>query len=171
MARSGTFQALSSLGFAGGYSIEHVVKSQELWRLFAIAPFSENGTMAIRNIDAAQQFLEGRMDFSSVVGFIKQFETTKVMTYIESMDLKTIMEHPYFLAGVGVTAIISYLMRWRLLLVVVMTITGFIYLLGYTLSKGVSLESGMPTESLLVLVGGGSFIVFLAIYLLFIRND
>ncbi len=111
------------------------------------------------------------MDFSSVVGFIKQFETTKVMTYIESMDLKTIMEHPYFLAGVGVTAIISYLMRWRLLLVVVMTITGFIYLLGYTLSKGVSLESGMPTESLLVLVGGGSFIVFLAIYLLFIRND
>ena len=111
------------------------------------------------------------MDFSSVVEFIKQFETTKVMAYIEAMDLKTVMENPYFLAGVGVTAIISYLMRWRLLLVVVMAITGFIYLLGYTLSKGVSLEGGMQTESLLVLVGGGSFIVFLAIYLLFIRNE
>lgn len=111
------------------------------------------------------------MDFSSATEFIKQFETAKIMAYIKAMDLKTIMEHPYFLAGVGITGVIAYLMRWRLLLVVVMTITGFIYLLGYTLSKGVSLESGMPTDSLMVLIGGGSFIVFLAIYLLFIRND
>lgn len=111
------------------------------------------------------------MDFSSAIEFIKQFETTKVMEYIKAMDLRAVMEHPYFLAGVGVTAIIAYLMRWRLLLVVVMTITGFIYLLGYTLSKGVSLEGGMPTDALIVLVGGGAFIIFLAIYLLFIRND
>jgi hypothetical protein len=111
------------------------------------------------------------MDFSSAIEFFKQFETTKVMEYIKAMDLRSIMEHPYFLAGVGVTAIIAYFMRWRLLLVVVMTITGFIYLLGYTLSKGVSLEGGMPTDALIVLVGGGAFIVFLAIYLLFIRNE
>ena len=62
-------------------------------------------------------------------------------------------------------------MRWRLLLVLVMSITGFIYLLGYTLSKGTSLEGGMPGDSLMVLVGGGTFIVFLAIYLLFIRSE
>ena len=111
------------------------------------------------------------MNFSSAVEFIKQFETAKVMSYIESMDLKTMMEHPYFLAGIGVTAIIAYLMKWRLMLVVVLAITGFVYLLGYTLSKGVSLEGGMPTDSLIVLIGGGSVIVFLAIYLLFIRND
>jgi len=111
------------------------------------------------------------MDFSSVIEFIKQFETSKVMAFIQAMDLKTVMVHPYFLAGVGVTAVIAYLMRWRLLLVVVMTITGFIYLLGYTLEKGVSLESGMPTDSLMVLVGGGAFIVFVAIYLLFIRSE
>lgn len=111
------------------------------------------------------------MDFGSAFDFIKQFETTKVMDSIKAMDLRSIMEHPYFLAGVGVTAIIAYLMRWRLLLVVVLTITGFIYLLGYTLSRGVSLEGGMPTDALIVLVGGGAFIIFLAIYLLFIRND
>ena len=111
------------------------------------------------------------MDFNSAIEFIKQFETAKVMEYIKAMDLRSVMEHPYFLAGVGFTAIIAYFMRWRLLLVVVMTITGFIYLLGYTLSKGVSLEDGMPTDALIVLVGGGAFIVFLAIYLLFIRNE
>jgi hypothetical protein len=111
------------------------------------------------------------MDFSAVIEFLKQFETTKVMTYVQTMDLKSVMEHPYFLAGVGTAAVVAFLMRWRLLLVTVMTITGFIYLLGYTLSRGISLEGGMPTDALLVLVGGGSFIVFLAIYLLFIRNE
>ena len=119
----------------------------------------------------ALQFLGGSMDFSSAIEFIKQFETTKVMAFVKAMDLKTIMEHPYFLVGVGVTAVIAYLMRWRLLLVVVMTITGFIYLLGYTLSRGASLESGMPTDALMVLVGGGTLIVFIAIYLLFIRSE
>jgi hypothetical protein len=114
---------------------------------------------------------EGLMDFSSAIEFIKQFETARVMAYIQAMDLKQVMEHPYFLAGVGVTAVIAYLMHWRLLLVTVMTITGFIYLLSYTLSQGTSLEDGMPTDALMVLVGGGSFIVFLALYLLFIRCD
>lgn len=111
------------------------------------------------------------MNFSSVLEFLQKFETAKVMAYLQTMDLKTVMEHPYFLTGMGVTAVFAYLMRWRLLLVCVMTITGFIYLLGYTLSRGTSLDGGMPTDSLMVLVGGGSFIVFLAIYLLFIRND
>lgn len=111
------------------------------------------------------------MDFSPVIEFLQKLETKKVMAYLQAMDLKTVMGHPYFLTGVGITAVVAYLMRWRLLLVTVMTITGFIYLLGYTLEKGTSLEGGMPTDSLVVLVGGGAFIVFLAIYLLFIRND
>jgi hypothetical protein len=111
------------------------------------------------------------MDFSPVIEFLQKFETKKVMTYLQSMDLNTVMQHPYFLTGVGIAAVVAYIMRWRLMLVTVMTITGFIYLLGYTLSKGTSLDGGMPTDSLVVLVGGGSFIVFLAIYLLFIRND
>ena len=111
------------------------------------------------------------MDFSTVIEFLKQFETTKVMAYLQAVDLNELMQHPYFLTGVGVTAVIAYLMRWRLLLVTVMSITGFIYLLSYTVSQETSLEKGLPDESLAVLVGGGAFIVFLAIYLLFIRSD
>ncbi|MDH3453834.1 MAG: hypothetical protein OEL80_01725 [Desulfuromonadales bacterium] len=111
------------------------------------------------------------MSFSAVIEFLKQFETSKVMGYIQAMDLKEVMQHPYFLTGVGVTAVIALLMRWRLLLVTVMSITGFIYLLSYTLAQGVSLEKGMPADALMILVGGGSVIVFVAIYLLFIRGD
>ena len=111
------------------------------------------------------------MDFSSVIEFLKQFETDKVMAYIQASDLNELMKHPYFLSGVGVTAVIAYLMRWRLLLVTVMSITGFIYLLSYTVAQETSLEKGLPGETLMVLVAGGAFIIFLAIYLLFIRSD
>ena len=111
------------------------------------------------------------MDFASVIEFLKQFKTEKVMAYAQEMDLNTAMEHPYFLLAIGTLAVVAYLMRWRLLLVTVMSITGFIYLLGYTLEQGTSLESGMPTESLVILIGGGAFIVFLAIYILFIRGE
>ena len=111
------------------------------------------------------------MDFSAVIKFLQRFETTKVMAYIQAMDLNELMQHPYFLTGVGVTAVIAYLMRWRLLLVTVMSITGFIYLLSYTLAQGTSLENGLPADALAILIGGGSFIVFLSIYLLFIRSD
>lgn len=111
------------------------------------------------------------MDFSSVMEFLQQFETKKIMQYLQETDTKTIMEHPYFLTGIGVGSVVAYFMKWRLLLVIMIAITGFIYLLNYTLSKGTSLDGGMPTETLAVLVGGGSFIVFLAIYLLFIKSE
>jgi hypothetical protein len=111
------------------------------------------------------------MDFSSVMEFLQQFETKKIMKFLQETDTKTIMEHPYFLTGIGVGAVVAYFMKWRLLLVIMIAITGFIYLLNYTLSKGTSLDGGMPTDTLVVLVGGGSFIVFLAIYLLFIKSE
>lgn len=111
------------------------------------------------------------MDISSVMEFLQQFETARMMDYLQKTDTKQIMEHPYFLTGLGIGAVVAYFMKWRLLLVIVIAITGFIYLLNYTLSRGVSLDGGMPTDTLAVLVGGGCFIVFLAIYLLFIKTE
>lgn len=111
------------------------------------------------------------MDFSSFMEFLQQFETKKIMEYLQKSDTKQIMEHPYFLTGLGIGALVAYFMKWRLLLVVVIAVTGFIYLLNYTLAQGTSLDGGIPTESLAILVGGGCFIVFLAIYLLFIKSE
>lgn len=111
------------------------------------------------------------MDLSSVMEFLQQFETKKLLAYLQEADTKEIMEHPYFLTGLGIGAVVAYFMKWRLLLVLVIAVTGFIYLLNYTLAKGTSLDGGMPTDTLLTLVGGGTFIVFLAIYLLFIKTD
>ena len=111
------------------------------------------------------------MDLSAAIEWFKNLETDKILAYIQALDLKSVMEHPYFLSGFGVTVVICLLMRWRVFLVFLLALTGFVYLLSYTLAQGTSLEQGVPTESLVVLVVGGSFIVFLVIYFLFIRSE
>jgi hypothetical protein len=115
------------------------------------------------------------MDFQGLLDaaaeFLQTFETKKVVAYLKEAELQELMKSPYFLVSAGALAIVSLIMRWRLLLVTVMTVTGFVYLLSYTLSQDTSLEGGIGNQTLLVFICGGTIIVFLAIYLLFIRND
>ena len=111
------------------------------------------------------------MDFSSFMTYLQQFETAKVLKYLETLNLQELMRNPYFLGGTGALGIIALLMRWRLLLVVILTISGFVALLSYTMQHGTSLEGGLASDSLLVFIGGGALLVFLVIYLLFIRSE
>ena len=111
------------------------------------------------------------MDFSSFMTYLQQFETAKVLKYLETLNLQELMRNPYFLGGTGALGIIALLMRWRLLLVVILTISGFVALLSYTMEQGTSLEGGLASDSLLVFIGGGALLVFLVIYLLFIRSE
>ena len=111
------------------------------------------------------------MDFTSVMNFLQRFETAKVIDYLTTLNLQELIRNPYFLGGTGTLAIIAFLMHWRLLLVVILSITGFIALLSYTIEQGTSLEGGLANDALLVFVGGGAVIVFLVIYLLFIRSE
>ena len=115
------------------------------------------------------------MDFGAaldaVIEFLQRFETGKVVAYLKEADIQELMKHPYFLVSTGALAVISLIMKWRLLLVTVMSVTGFAYLLSYTLAQDTSLEGGIGSETLVVFIAGGTVIVFLAIYLLFIRGD
>ena len=111
------------------------------------------------------------MDSSTFMEILQNFETKKVMAYLKEMNLQELIKNPYFLGGTGLLAIIAFFMRWRLLMVTIISITGFVYLLSYTMSKGTSLESGVGSDSLMVFVGGGAFIVFAVIYLLFVSGE
>ncbi len=111
------------------------------------------------------------MDITAIVDFLQRFETAKVIKYLETINIQELMRNPYFLGGTGTLAVIAFLMRWRLLLVVILTISGFVALLSYTLEQGTSLEGGLASDALLVFVGGGALLVFLVIYMLFIRNE
>jgi hypothetical protein len=57
------------------------------------------------------------------------------------------------------------------LLVMILAISGFAWLLAYTMRQGTSLEGGIGSETLMVFIGGGAVIVFAAIYFLFIRGE
>lgn len=107
----------------------------------------------------------------TIIEFLQNFETAKVIAYLQEAEMQKVMKSPYFLGSAAVLAIVALIMRWRLLLVTVMSITGFVYLLTYTLEQGTSLEGGITNDTLMVFIGGGAVLVFLAIYLLFIRDE
>jgi len=108
------------------------------------------------------------MDWGSI---LEKLETSAIIGYLEELDLQALVNHPYFLYGTAALAIIALFMRWRLLLVTILSVSGFAWLLAYTMQQGTSLEGGVGTETLVVFVGGGAVIVFVAIYLLFIRGE
>jgi hypothetical protein len=111
------------------------------------------------------------MSTNSFSKFLQNFETANVLAYLQSLELQQLVQSPYFLSGTVVLAIICLIMRWRVLLVAVLSISGFVWLLSYTMARGASLESGGGNETLLIFVGGGAVLVFLVIYLLFIRGE
>jgi ABC-type glycerol-3-phosphate transport system permease component len=108
------------------------------------------------------------MDWASILA---KLETSAIIGYLQALDLQALVHHPYFLYGTAALAIFALFMRWRILLVTILTVSGFAWLLAYTMQQGTSLEGGVGNETLMVFVGGGAVIVFVAIYFLFIRSE
>lgn len=111
------------------------------------------------------------MDLTPVADFFRRFETERVFAWLKTLNMGELVHNRYFVGAVAALAILSYLMRWRLLLAAVLGVAGFAWLLSYTLQQGTSLGGGLENSSLLVFVGGGVVIVGVVIYLLFIRTD
>ena len=111
------------------------------------------------------------MNTDTFATLLQRFETEKVVAFLQALDLQELIHDPYFLVTIGVLAIVSLLMRWRILLTTILTLSGFVWLLSYTLAQNTSLEGGISNDTLLVFVLGGAAVVFMAIYLLFIRVE
>ena len=111
------------------------------------------------------------MDFSSAAELLEKLETSNVIAYLQNLDLQELIHNPYILGGTAGLAILCLWMRWRVLLALLLSLSGFIWLLSYTLAQDTSMEGGVASDTLFVFVIGGAAIVFLTIYLLFIRSD
>ncbi len=111
------------------------------------------------------------MNFTATSEFLQNFETSKIVAYLQTLNLQELIHNPYFLGCMAMLSVTCLLMRWRVLLVTILTVSGFIWLLSYTLEQGTALQGGVGSETLMVFVGGGTVIVFLAIYFLFIRGE
>lgn len=111
------------------------------------------------------------MDFTAVIEFLKQFETGKVVAYLQTVDLQAMLQNPYVIGCTAVLAIIAFVLRWRMLLVSIFSVFGFIWLVAYTLEKSPSAEASLQSDTLMVFVFGATAIVFVLIYFLFIRGE
>jgi hypothetical protein len=110
------------------------------------------------------------MDFSRVLGYLKNFDTARTWQALQDLNVGELIHNPWFLGSIGVLALVSLIMRWRLLLVVLVSVTAFTWLLSYVHQRGTELD-GLANDTLLIFAGGGVFIIFFFIYLLFIRGD
>ncbi|MFA5516535.1 MAG: hypothetical protein WDA20_09640 [Desulfuromonadales bacterium] len=107
------------------------------------------------------------MDLSSL---LQNLQSERVMAYIEQLDVQQLVENPVLLGAIGVLALVSLIMRWRLLLVAVMSVTGFVWLIHYVQQQGTEL-TGLGSNNLLLFVGGGVALIALVIYYLFVKAE
>ncbi|PLX82362.1 MAG: hypothetical protein C0617_14705 [Desulfuromonas sp.] len=102
--------------------------------------------------------------------FFQLFQTERVLGYMQQWQIGDLIRNPWFLGGMALLCLISLLLKWRILLATVVSVTGFVGLVSYTLGQETNLES-MSSDTLLVFVGGGVALVMVVIYLLFIKAD
>jgi hypothetical protein len=110
------------------------------------------------------------MDWSFITDFFSNFQTEHVMEYLENMNIGDLVTEPWFLITMVVVSLLCLLFKLRLLFATIIGVTGFAFLLSYTMERGTEIES-LNNPTLLVFIGAGAVMVGLIIYFLFIRGD
>jgi len=104
-----------------------------------------------------------------VLDFFRNFETQRMIQMLQDARIGDLVHNPWFLGSVAALAVISLVMGWRVLMTTILGLTGFAWLVSYTLEKGTSLDGS--NDTLLVFVGGGAVVIGMVIYLLFIKSE
>jgi hypothetical protein len=107
---------------------------------------------------------------NEITQFLGNLQTERIVAWLLEARIGDLIHNPFFLGGVAAVAVVSLIMKWRGFLVICLGLTGFAYLISYTLQMGTQLN-GLNNTNLLVFVGGGAAIIGLVIYLLFIKSE
>jgi hypothetical protein len=68
-------------------------------------------------------------------------------------------------------AVCCLIFKWRLLLATIVGLTGLAWLINYTVEQGTEVSEGLQSNSMIFFIGGGVAIVFLMLYLVFIKEE
>jgi hypothetical protein len=128
--------------------------------------------LAIDNpgMSSIQRRIAAAMEYSSLMDFLQHFETARVIAFLKEMNVGELIHDPVFLGITAALALLALFMKWRVLLATLVSVTGFVGLISYTLQQETSLTA-MTDNTLIVFVIGGVAIVSVVIYLLFIKTD
>ncbi len=110
------------------------------------------------------------MNYSQIIEFLQRFETAKVIDYLRNLDLTNLLQNPWLLGGIGLLAVVALLLRWRMLLVTLFSVSALTGLIVYTLDHEKT-TGAFSVDSIVLFVTIGATIVLLTIYFLFIKTE
>ncbi len=106
----------------------------------------------------------------ALLDLLKNFETSRVIDFLQNLNVGELVHHPWFLGVTAALAVLALIMRWRLLLATILAVAGFVGLISYTLQRGAAIDS-LQSETLLIFVAAGVALIFVIIYLLFVKAE
>jgi len=110
------------------------------------------------------------MSWTDIKQFMDNFRTDQVMQQLHDWNVSDLSTNPWFLGGFAIIILFTYFMGWRAIAGFISGIGGFALVVSLALGKGTGVE-GIASGGLWIIVGGGAVVVFLFIYLLFIKSE
>lgn len=110
------------------------------------------------------------MSWTDIKQFLDHFRTDQVMQQLQEWNIGDLSTNPWFLGGFATIILITYFMGWRAIAGFISGIGGFVLVVSLAFSKGTGV-AGIASGGLWIIVGGGAVVVFLFIYLLFIKSE
>lgn len=102
----------------------------------------------------------------ALIEWLKPLKTSMIIRYIADLNL---LHNRWFILGAVAFILICVWLKWHLLLSCTLSLTGFVALVYVVHSTGTDLERS--SDSLFIFLGGGATLVFLFIYMVFMRGD
>ena len=110
------------------------------------------------------------MSWAELRQYLEYFRTNQIIQLLQDWDIGNISTNPWILGGFAALILITYYIGWRALAGFLSGIGGFVLVLSLAVGKGTDIHD-VTGGGLWILIGGGAVVVFLFIYLLFIKSE
>ena len=110
------------------------------------------------------------MNWDNIKHYLDYFRTDQVMQQLQDWNVGDLSTNPWFLGGFAAIILITYFIGWRAIAGFISGIGGFALVVSLAIGKGTGVD-GIAGGGLWIIVGGGAVVVFLFIYLLFIKSE
>ncbi|RLB72417.1 MAG: hypothetical protein DRH06_03765 [Deltaproteobacteria bacterium] len=110
------------------------------------------------------------MSWTGIIDYLQNFRTDQLVQQLQDRGIDNLTTNPWFLGGILALILITYFMGWRAIAGFISGIGGFILVVSLAISKGTGM-AGLSGGGLWILVGGGVVVIFLFIYILFIKTE
>ncbi len=110
------------------------------------------------------------MNWDTIQQYLQHFRTDQIMQKLQDWNVGNLSTNPWFWGGFIAIILFAYFMGWRAIAGFISGIGGFALVVSLALGKGTGV-AGIESGGLWIIVGGGAIVVFLFIYLLFIKSE